>query len=71
MNNSLSLLIIAFVITAVSACTSEQFSRNVYEGARVRNESLKSTPLEQSKGGLPSYDQYEKERRGGVTGQSE
>jgi len=46
-------------------------SRNVYEGAKVYNESLKWTPLEKSTSDLPSYDQYEKERRGGGTRQSE
>jgi hypothetical protein len=50
----------AFISTAFSACTAE----GIYEGSRAYNKALKSTPLEKSKEELPSYDQYEKERRG-------
>jgi hypothetical protein len=59
-------LVFAFAVTVFSACTTEQMPRNVYEGARVYNESLKTTPLENPKGPLPSYDQYEKERQRGA-----
>ena len=54
-------LFLAFVSTAVSACTAE----GIYEGSRTYNKTIKSTPMERSKDELPSYDQYEKERRGG------
>jgi len=54
-------LFFAFVSTAVSACTAE----GIYEGSRAYNKTIKSTPMERSKDELPSYDQYEKERRGG------
>ena len=60
-------LFFAFVSTAFSACTAE----GVYEGSRAYNKAIKSTPMEQSKGELPSYDQYEKERRGAAAGRSE
>ena len=50
----------AFVSTAFSACTAEV----IYEGSRAYNKSIKSTPMEKSKEELPSYDKYEKERRG-------
>jgi len=63
--------IFSFLVTVFSGCTFEQISRNVYEGAKVYDKSLKSTPLEKSTSDLPSYDQYEKERRGGGTRQSE
>ena len=53
-------LFLAFVSTAVSACTAE----GIYEGSRAYNKAIKSTPMEKSKEELPSYDQYEKERRG-------
>ncbi len=56
----------AFLGATLCACTTEQASRNVYEGARAYDKSLKSTPMERSKGELPSYDEYEKERRGGA-----
>jgi hypothetical protein len=54
----------AFISTAFSACTAE----GIYEGSRAYNKALKSTPLEKSKEELPSYDQYEKERRGAKEG---
>jgi hypothetical protein len=66
-----NLLIVVFWATAFSGCTTGQASRNVYEGAKVYNESLKSTPLEKPKNDLPSYDEYEKERRSGATRQTE
>jgi len=56
-----SFLFFAFVSTAFSACTAE----GIYEGSRAYNKTIKSTPMERSKDELPSYDQYEKERRGG------
>ena len=54
-------LFFGFVSTAFSACTAE----GIYEGSRAYNKTIKSTPMERSKEELPSYDQYEKERRGG------
>ena len=51
----------ALASTALSACTAE----GVYEGSRAYDKAVKSTPMEKSKEELPSYDQYEKERRGG------
>jgi hypothetical protein len=56
-------LMFTFVVMFFSACTAEQFSRNVYEGARVHNESLKATPMENTKSEPMSYQQYEKERK--------
>jgi len=53
-------LFCAFIPTAFSACTAE----GIYEGSRAYNKTIKSTPMEKSKDELPSYDQYEKERRG-------
>jgi hypothetical protein len=63
----------AFAIATVaaalfSACTTEQVSRNVYEGIRVHNESLESTPMEKMKGRTMSYDEYEKERQRNAAG---
>jgi hypothetical protein len=64
-------LILALGATISSGCTFEQMSRNVYEGSRVYDESLRSTPLERPKSDLPSYDQYDEERRRGATKQTE
>ena len=60
-----SVLLLATVITAVIAggCTNQEISRNIYEGARAYQESQRGTPREQSGAPLPSYDQYERERR--------
>ena len=63
-------VLLACVAMACSACAPGQFSRNVYEGARVHNESLKSTPLENTKAEPVGYDQYEKERQGGAADRS-
>ena len=68
MKKLLLFLTLTLFATTFSACTAEQFSRSVYEGARVRNESLKSTPLDQTKGGPMSYDRYEQERQGDLAG---
>ena len=53
-------LFFASVSTAFSACTAE----GIYEGSRAYHKTIKSTPMERSKEELPSYDQYERERRG-------
>jgi len=53
----------ALVAALLCGCSWEQVSRGIYEGSKARNESLKGTPMERSKGELPSYDQYEKERK--------
>jgi hypothetical protein len=47
----------------LGGCTTPEISRNIYEGARVYDESLRSTPLEQSGAPLPSFDEYDRERR--------
>ena len=60
MKRYFSFLFFAFVSTAFSACTAE----GIYEGSRAYNKTIKSTPMERSKEELPSYGQYEKERRG-------
>jgi hypothetical protein len=59
-------LSVFFASQVLAACTTDQVSRGVYEGGRAYNKSIESTPLEKSKSELPSYDQYEKERRGGA-----
>jgi hypothetical protein len=56
----LRFLFFAVVVTMLAACTAE----GIYEGIRAYNKAVKSTPMEKSKEELPSYDQYEKERRG-------
>ena len=66
-----NLLMVALGVMAISGCASQQMSRNVYEGARIYNESLKSTPLERPQSDVPTYDEYEKERQSGATRQTE
>jgi hypothetical protein len=63
-------VMLTIAVLVSSACTAEQLSRSVYEGASVHNQSLKSTPLENAKGEPMSYDQYEKERQSSSGGRS-
>jgi hypothetical protein len=70
MRNLFRFAMTALLAAALSACTTEQMSRNLYEGVRAHNESFKSTPME-SKSELPSYDEYDKARRGAATGHSQ
>jgi len=51
--------------TVVGGCAMQDVSRNVYEGARLQNESLRSTPLEKSAAPSMSYDEYERELKAG------
>jgi hypothetical protein len=64
------LLGFAFAAIVLSACTTGQFSRNVYEGAAAHNESLKPTPLGNPRAESVGYDQYEQERQSGAAGRS-
>ena len=53
---------LALFALCLIACTKGEIQRNVYEGARVYNESLKSTPLENPRFDSLSYEGYERER---------
>ena len=59
-------LSVFFASQVLAACTTDQVARGIYEGSKAYNKSIESTPLEKSKSEPPSYDQYEKERRGGA-----
>jgi hypothetical protein len=56
------LVALALAGTPLSGCTKEEIARNVYEGARVHNESLKSTPPENPRFESLSHDEYERGR---------
>jgi hypothetical protein len=58
------------LVPLLTACTAEQFSRGVYEGSMVHNQSLKPTPSDPSRGEPMSYDQYERERQSVSVGRS-
>jgi hypothetical protein len=45
------------------ACTTQEISRNVYDGVKNHNDALKSTPPNDSSPRVPSYDDYDRERR--------
>ena len=47
----------------LGACANAGISRNVYEGVRAHLESLRATPREQSRTPLPSFEEYDRERR--------
>jgi hypothetical protein len=52
------------VCTVLSCgCTTEEASRNVYEGVKSRDETLHSRPPENSSPRAPTYEEYERERR--------
>jgi uncharacterized lipoprotein len=53
----------AFVISSIAGCSSAEIARNVYEGGRAYDESLRSTPLEKSRTPAPGFDEYDRERR--------
>ena len=57
------LLAFAFAIGLLFGCTKD-LSRNIYEGGRQHNESLKGTPLENPRAESVSRDEYEKALRG-------
>jgi hypothetical protein len=56
-------LVVAGILVVVAGCSSSDIARNVYEGGRAYDESLRSTPLEKSRTPAPGYDQYDRERR--------
>jgi len=55
------LLILAAAVA--SGCAGQDFSRNLYEGIRLYNESQRGTPREGPPGPALTYEQYERERR--------
>jgi len=57
------LFLIAMSGALLGGCTTEQISRNVYDGVRNRNETLRSTPPDYTLPRALSYDDYERERR--------
>ena len=59
----INLLVIALSGTLSSGCTTEQLSRNVYDGIRTQNEMLRSAPPDYAASRALSYDAYERERR--------
>lgn len=54
---------VAFLTAVLAACSTQDISRNVYEGIRLHNESQRGTPREVPSGPSPTYDQYERARR--------
>jgi hypothetical protein len=56
----------ALMIAAVlfCGCTTDQFSRNIYDGAKNRDETLRSAPRDDTVPRAAGYDEYERERRG-------
>ncbi len=54
---------VALFVLLASGCTTQELSRNIYEGIKTHEESLKSTPLGKPGTASPSYDEYDRERR--------
>ena len=59
----LRLCMIAVCTTLSCGCTTQEASRNVYEGVKSRDETLHSRPPENSSPRAPTYEEYERERR--------
>lgn len=59
----LDFFVIAMLGALLSGCATEQISRNVYDGVKNRNETLRSTPPDYTSPRAPSYDDYDRERR--------
>ena len=57
------LWMIAVCAVLSCSCTTEQASRNVYEGVKSRDETLHSRPPENSSPRAPTYEEYDRERR--------
>ena len=59
----LRLSVVAIYVGMLWGCTTQEVSRNVYDGVKNHNEALKSTPPEDSSPRVPSYEEYDRERR--------
>jgi len=57
-------LLVAMAGALLCGRTTEQISRNVYEGIKNHNEAIHSAPPDYTAPRAPSYDDYERERRG-------
>jgi hypothetical protein len=55
--------LIAMSGALLCGCTTEQISRNVYEGVKNHNEAIHSAPPDYTAPRAPSYDDYDRERR--------
>ena len=51
------------VLLAACGFTADQVARNVYEGARIHNENIRSATGNPAPHDGQSYDQYDAERR--------
>jgi hypothetical protein len=47
---------------ALAGCAGTDWSRNIYEGARQRNEAAASLPPAQPAANAPDYERYRRER---------
>jgi hypothetical protein len=61
----------ALLATVSGGCAMQDVSRNVYEGARQHNESLRGTPRVTSAAPSMSYDEYDKARSSAATPKSQ
>jgi uncharacterized lipoprotein len=55
--------LLAVLVAMLAGCSTQDISRNLYEGIWLHNESQRGTPRELPPGPAPTYDQYERERR--------
>ena len=62
--------LLAAVTVILAGCSTQDISRNLYEGIRLHNESQRGTPREGPPGPTPTYDEYERGRRADTTGRN-
>ena len=62
---------VALFVLLASGCTTQELSRNIYEGIKTHEESLQFTPLEKPRAASPSYEEYERERPALSTGNAQ
>lgn len=47
----------------LGGCTTQEISRNFYDGIENRNKTVRSMPPQESSGSALTYDEYERERK--------
>lgn len=55
--------VVVALTAALASCTTDQMTRNVYEGVRANNAAVKPAPPEQAPQRPADYEVYERERK--------
>lgn len=60
---AIAVVSLMLAVACLCGCAADQVARNIYEGGRAYQESLKTTPLGTARGEAKGYDEYEAERQ--------